>query len=68
MKGIRSKVYPREGGIHDFQTPFIVQKHGEETNPRDEMLLANRRNFSSLEFVNSQHSDYNRCTNVPFVY
>jgi hypothetical protein len=41
--------------------------HGEEKNPRDELLIANPKNSSSLEFVNSQ-SDYNRHTNLPFVY
>jgi hypothetical protein len=29
MKGIRLDVYPREGVIHNFQAPSIVQKHRE---------------------------------------
>ncbi len=32
------------------------------------MLLVDPRNSSSLEFMNSQWSDYNRCINLPFVY
>jgi hypothetical protein len=62
-------MYTQEkGGIHDFQAPFIVQEHGEETNPRDEMLLENPTNSSSPKSMNNWRSDYNRCTNVPFVY
>ncbi len=26
MKGIKPKIYPREGVIHAFQTPWVVQK------------------------------------------
>jgi hypothetical protein len=68
MKGIEFDVYPREGGIHVFQAPSIIQEHGEERNPRDKLLLAKPINSSSPKFVNSRHSDYNGCTNVPFVY
>jgi hypothetical protein len=41
LRGIRFKVYPREGGIHVFQTPLIIQEHGEKINPRDKLILAN---------------------------
>jgi len=41
--------------------------HWEEKNPRDELLIANPQNSSTLEFVNSQ-SDYNRHKNLSFVY
>jgi hypothetical protein len=30
---IKHDVYPREGVIHAFQAPFIVQEHQEKTNP-----------------------------------
>jgi len=41
VKGIRFEVYPRKKGIHVFQTPSIIQKHGDERNPKEELLLAN---------------------------
>ncbi len=68
MKGIKFDVYPRKGGIHAFQAPSTIQEHGEERNPRDKLLLANLINSSNPKFMNSWHSDYNGCTNVPFVY
>jgi hypothetical protein len=34
MKGIRFDAYPREGDIHAFQAPSIIQEHMEERNPR----------------------------------
>jgi hypothetical protein len=40
LRGIKSEVYPRKGGIHVFQTQFTIQEHGEKINPRDELLLA----------------------------
>ncbi len=40
MKGINSEMYPRKKGIHDFQAPLIVQKHGDDKNPSNELLLA----------------------------
>jgi hypothetical protein len=61
-------VYPREGGIHVFQTPFTIQEHGEKINPRDELLLVDLGNSSILKPMDSWRSDYNRCTNAPFVY
>jgi hypothetical protein len=39
MKGIKSEVYPRKGGIHVFQAPSTIQEHGNKRNPRDELLL-----------------------------
>jgi hypothetical protein len=41
--------------------------HWEEKSPRDELLIANPKNSSSLGFVNNQ-SDYNRHKNLPFLY
>jgi hypothetical protein len=68
MRGIRFKIYPKERGIHVFQAPSIVQEHRYKNNPKDELLLVDLRNSSSLKFVNNWWSDYNTCTNVPFVY
>jgi hypothetical protein len=51
-----------------FKAQIIVQEHQEEKNRGDELLLMNLRNSSSPKFVNHQLSDYNRCTNAPFVY
>jgi hypothetical protein len=67
-EGIKFEIHPRKGDIHVFQMPFVVQEHQEERNPRDEVLLADPRNFSSSKFVNNWQSDYNRCTNIPFMY
>jgi hypothetical protein len=39
--------------------PFVVQKHGEEKNPRDELLLGDPKKISSQKSMNSQRSDYN---------
>jgi hypothetical protein len=41
MKGIKFDVYPREGVIHAFQMPSIIQEHRKERNPRDKLLTAN---------------------------
>jgi hypothetical protein len=60
VRGIRCEVYLREGRIHAFQAPSTVQEHGEERHPRDELLLANPKNSSSLEFMNNYCSDYNK--------
>jgi hypothetical protein len=68
VKGIRFGVYPRERGIHTFQAPLIVQEHGDDRNPRDELLLADLGNSSNPESMHSQWSDYNKHTNIPFVY
>ncbi len=57
-----------KGVIHAFQTPFIVQEHWEEKNVRDKLLMRDPINSSSPWYVNNQRSDYNRCTNLPFVY
>ncbi len=67
-EGIKSKIYPRKGDIHVFQAPSIVQEHQEEINPRDEVLLVDPRKFSSSKFMNNWWNDYNRCTNIPFIY
>ncbi len=48
--------------------PSVVQEHQEERNPRDEVLLADPGNFSSSKSMNNWQSDYNRCTNIPFIY
>jgi hypothetical protein len=32
------------------------------------LLMSDPRNSSSPWYVNNQRSDYNRCTNLPFVY
>jgi hypothetical protein len=53
VMGIKSKLYPREGDIHVFQALSIVQKHGDEKNLRDKLLLADLGNSSSPECVNS---------------
>jgi hypothetical protein len=39
VRGIRSKVYPRERGIHVFQAPSIVQGHRKKKNPRDFFII-----------------------------
>jgi hypothetical protein len=53
VKGIRSKIYPREGVIHVFQAPSTIQEHREEKNPRDKLLLVGPGNSSSIKFVNN---------------
>jgi len=53
VMGIKSKLYPREGDIHVFQALSIVQKHGDEKNLRDKLLLADLENSSGSECVNS---------------
>jgi hypothetical protein len=53
MRGIKLDAYPRKGVIHAFQAPFVVQEHRKESNPRDESLMVDLGNSSSLEFVNS---------------
>jgi len=40
-EGIKSEVYPKEGGMHVFQAPFTVQEHGN----KHKLLLANLENF-----------------------
>lgn len=47
---------------------LLFKNIGTRKNLRDELLLVNPGNSSSFEFVNSWQSDYNKCTNVPFVY
>jgi hypothetical protein len=64
MKGIKVYVYPKEGVIHVFQMSSLVQKHQEEKNPGDELLMVDLRNSSNLKYVNSW-SDYNRYANLP---
>jgi hypothetical protein len=39
---------PKKGDIHVFQTPFVVQKHWEERNPRDKLQLLDLENSSTL--------------------
>jgi hypothetical protein len=68
VKGIRFEVYPIKGVIHVFQTPSIVQEHREKRNPRDKLLLVDLGNSSNPKFVNNRMNDYNKCTNLPFVY
>jgi hypothetical protein len=68
IRGIKFKVYPRERTIHLFQAPLIIQKHGNDKNPRDELLLENPQKNSSPKHMHSRWSDYNKCTNMPFVY
>jgi hypothetical protein len=67
IRGIKVHAYPKEGVIHVFQVSFIVQEHQEERNPRDELLMVDFGNSSNLKYVNSW-SDYNKYTNLPFVY
>lgn len=57
MRGIKLEIYPKERGIYAFQAQYAIQKHGDNKNPHDELLLANLRNFSSPRFVNSRSSD-----------
>jgi hypothetical protein len=59
---------PKRMGYPCFQAPSILQEHGDEKNLKDKLLLANPKNSSNLEFVNNWRSDYNKRTNVPFVY
>ncbi len=68
MRGIRFEVYPKKGGIHAFQAPYVVQEHGEKRNPRDKLLLVILGNSLSPKSITSRHSDYNICINAPFVY
>ncbi len=51
-----------------FKALSIVQKQGDEKNLRDKLLLVDLGNSSSPECVNSWWSNYNKHTNVPFVY
>ncbi len=53
MRGINSEVYPKKRSIHDFQVPLIVQKHGDDKNPSNELLLTEIRNSSSPKYVHS---------------
>jgi hypothetical protein len=53
VRGINSEVYPRKKSIHDFQASLIVQEHGDDKNPRDELLLADPKNSSSPKSVHS---------------
>jgi len=53
VRGIRFKIYPREGVIHVFQAPSTIQEHREEKNPRDKLLLVGLGNSSSIKFVNN---------------
>jgi hypothetical protein len=53
VRGIKSKVYPREGGIHAFQAPSTIKERQEEKNPRDKLLLVGLRNFSSIQSMNN---------------
>jgi hypothetical protein len=53
MRAINFEMYPRKKGIHDFQASLIVQEHGDDKNPRDELLLTNLR-ISSPKFVHSR--------------
>jgi hypothetical protein len=39
MKEIKSEVCPREWGIHAFQTPSTLQKHGDKKNLKDKLPL-----------------------------
>jgi hypothetical protein len=39
VREIKSKVYPRERGIHAFQAPSIVQEHRKKKNPRDKFFI-----------------------------
>jgi hypothetical protein len=68
MRGIKSKIYPRERGIHAFQAPLTIQKHEDDKNPRDEFLLADLGYSLGLELVHSRRKDCNKCTSIPFVY
>jgi hypothetical protein len=67
-EGIRPYVYPRKGVIHVFQMPFIVYEHWEKRNPKGELLMVDLKNSLSPKSMNSHRSDYNKCTNLPFVY
>jgi len=53
MKGIEVYVYPKKKVIHVFQVSSIVQKHQEERNPREELLMVDLGNSSNLKYVNS---------------
>jgi hypothetical protein len=68
MRGIKFEVYPIKGLIHAFQTTFVVQEHQEKINPMDKLLLVDFGNSSCLKSMNNRMSDYNKHTNLPFVY
>jgi hypothetical protein len=55
LKGITSKVYPREGGIHAFQAPSTTQEHQDqkEKKLRDKLLLVGLGNSSSIKSMNN---------------
>jgi hypothetical protein len=69
LRGIRCKIYPTEGGIHVFQTPFTIQEHGEKIDPKGQIAIGRHLgNSSILKPMNCWKIDYNRRTNAPFVY
>jgi len=47
VKGIRSEVYLKEGDIHVFQAPSVVQQHREKKNLKDKLLLATLEIFQA---------------------
>ncbi len=53
MMGIKFEVYPKEGGIHVFQAPYVVEEHGEKRNPGDKLLLMNLGNYLSQKSITS---------------
>jgi hypothetical protein len=66
VNGIRLDVYPRQGVIHNFQAPSIVQEH------HDKLGQGTNNWWWTLKFEfkihDSWRSDYNRHTNLSFVY
>jgi len=54
VKGIMFEIYPRERGIHTFQTPLIIQEHGDDKNLMDKLLLVNLINSSNPKYVHNR--------------
>jgi hypothetical protein len=68
MRGIKLD-YTQEKGLFMFSKHHPKFKNIEKkNNPRDESLMVDLGNSSSLKSVNSRKNDYNKCTNLPFVY
>jgi hypothetical protein len=67
VMGIRFGIHLKEKVIHVSKC-HLMFKTIEERKIQGTLLLADPKNSSSSKFVNSQMSDYNRCTNLLFVY
>lgn len=59
---------PKKRGYPCFKHPLLFKNMGTRKIQGMNCYQADLGNSSSLESMNSQWSDYNRRTNVPFVY